>query len=131
MGGVRLLTEEEVGHLLPMSVALEAVEQVFCWRATGQTVNKPRQPVDSKEQAQIECGDLVEPVKQGVILWEDVREPGDVIAGKAPGRPGHRAVTLFESQGLAMQDVVAGARVLERARQQAVGREIDFGGGDA
>ena len=32
---------------------------------------------------------------------------------------------------LAMQDVVAGARVLERARRQAVGREIDFGGGNA
>ena len=30
-----------------------------------------------------------------------------------------------------MQDVVVGARVLERARRQAVGREIDFGGGHA
>ena len=81
-------------------------------------------------RAQIECGDLVEPVKQGVIRWEDVRDLGDVIAGKAPGRPEPRAVTLFESQGLAMQDVVAGG-VLERARRQAVGREIDFGGGNA
>ena len=87
-----------------MSVALEAVEQVFCWSATGRTVNKPRLRV---------------------------RVRGDVIAGKAPGRPGPRAVTLFESQGLAMQDVVVGARVLERARRQAVGREIDFGGGHA
>ena len=50
---------------------------------------------------------------------------------RRPGAAGPRAVTLFESQGLAIQDVVAGARVLERARQQAVGREIDFGGGDA
>ena len=60
-----------------------------------------------------------------------VHELCDVTAGKAPGRPGPRAMTLFESHGLAMQDVVAGARVLERARRQAVGLEIDFGGGDA
>ena len=87
--------------------------------------------VDSKEQAQIECGDLVEPVRQGLVRWDDVRELGEVIAGKAPGRSDARSVTLFESQGLAMQDVAVGARVLERARQQSVGREIDFGDGNA
>ena len=101
-------------------------------RGSGAAVRRPALiRVDSKAQTQIQCGDLVEPVKQGVIRWEDVRVPGDVIAGKAPGRSGPRAVTRFESQGLAIQDVVAGARVLERARRQAVGREIDFGGGDA
>ena len=36
MGRVRLLTEDEVGRLLPMTVALEAVEQVFRWSASGQ-----------------------------------------------------------------------------------------------
>jgi hypothetical protein len=35
MNRVRLITEEEVGRLLPMSVALEAVEQVFRWSVTG------------------------------------------------------------------------------------------------
>ncbi len=84
--------------------------------------------VDSKEQAHIECGDLVEPIRQGVITWAEVRELGEIVAGKAPGRTAPDAVTLFESQGLAMQDVVVGARVLERARQQSVGREIEFGG---
>lgn len=87
--------------------------------------------VDSKEQAQIECGDLVDPIKQGVLRWDDVYELGAVIAGKAPGRPGPGAVTLFESQGLAMEDVVVGARVIERARQQLVGRGIEFGGSSA
>lgn len=81
---------------------------------------------DSIEQAQLECGDLVEPVKQGVITWEQVREFGEIVSGKAPGRPGHDAITLFESQGVAMEDVAVGARLLERAREQGVGREISF-----
>jgi ornithine cyclodeaminase/alanine dehydrogenase len=84
--------------------------------------------VDMKEQAQIECGDLVEPLNQGAVSWDRVVELGQIVAGQVPGRPGPRAITLFESQGLAMQDVAVGARVLERARQQGVGREIDFGG---
>ncbi len=82
---------------------------------------------DSREQAQVECGDLVEPVKQGVIAWDQVGELGDVVAGKRPGRPSPEAITLFESQGVAMQDVAVGARLLELARERSVGREIDFG----
>ena len=82
---------------------------------------------DSREQAQIECGDLVEPVKQGVLTWDQVGELGEIVAGKHPGRPGPRAITIFESQGLAMQDVAVGARVLDLAQAQSVGREIEFG----
>jgi ornithine cyclodeaminase/alanine dehydrogenase len=82
---------------------------------------------DSREQAQIECGDLVEPVKEGVITWDQVVELGEIVAGKHRGRPSPEAITIFESQGLAMQDVAVGMRVLELARAQSLGREIDFG----
>ncbi len=82
---------------------------------------------DSREQAQIECGDLAEPIKQGIITWDQVHELGEVIVGKRPGRSSPEAITIFESQGLAMQDVAVGARLLELARQRSVGREIDFG----
>jgi len=82
---------------------------------------------DSREQAQIECGDLVEPVKQGVIAWDRIDELGDIVAGKRPGRPSPEAITLFESQGVAMQDVAVGARLLELARARSLGREIEFG----
>lgn len=83
--------------------------------------------VDSIEQARIECGDLVEPIKQGVIDWDQVREVGDIVAGKVPGRTAPDAITIFESQGLAMEDVAVGARVLERARAQGMGRLVNFG----
>ncbi len=82
---------------------------------------------DSREQAQMECGDLVEPVRQGVIAWDQVGELGEVIVGTRPGRESPEAITLFESQGVAMEDVALGARLLEIARAQSVGREIEFG----
>ncbi len=83
--------------------------------------------VDSREQAQIECGDLVEPIRLGLVSWDQVKELGEIVAGKSAGRRTAEAITLFESQGLAMEDVAVGARVLERARAQGVGREITLG----
>lgn len=82
--------------------------------------------VDSREQAQIECGDLVEPLKQGVIGWDRVKELGEIVAGKSSGRPSSAAITLFESQGLAMEDVAVARAVFERARAEGVGHVISF-----
>ena len=79
---------------------------------------------DSLEQARLECGDLVAPIEQGVLRWEDVYELGEVVAGKRPGRLRHDAVTLFESQGVAMEDVAVAARLVARARERQAGREI-------
>lgn len=82
---------------------------------------------DSREQAKIECGDLVEPIKEGVLDWEQVRELGEIVVGRVPGRPSPEAITLFESQGLAMLDVAVGARLFALARAKGVGRDVPFG----
>ncbi len=79
---------------------------------------------DSLEQARLESGDLVAAVEQGVLGWERVYELGEVVAGKRPGRQRDDEITLFESQGAAMEDVAVAARLIARAREQGVGREI-------
>ncbi|HZS34474.1 MAG TPA: ornithine cyclodeaminase family protein [Methylomirabilota bacterium] len=79
---------------------------------------------DSLEQARVECGDLVAPIAQGVLRWEDVHELGEVVVGKHPGRTRADAITLFESQGVAMEDVAVAVRLVERARERRVGTEI-------
>jgi ornithine cyclodeaminase/alanine dehydrogenase-like protein (mu-crystallin family) len=79
---------------------------------------------DSLEQARLECGDLVAALEQGVIRWEDVHELGEVVAGRHPGRTRDDEVTLFESQGVAMEDVAVAARLVARARERGVGTEI-------
>jgi len=80
--------------------------------------------VDSLEQARLECGDLVAPIEQGATRWEAIRELGEVVAGNHPGRPGPEAITLFESQGVAMEDVAVAVRVWERARAEGVGQAL-------
>lgn len=80
--------------------------------------------VDSLEQARLECGDLVAPIEEGITRWETIRELGEILMGAHPGRPGPEAITLFESQGVAMEDVAVAARLWERARAQGVGQPL-------
>jgi alanine dehydrogenase len=80
--------------------------------------------VDSKEQARLECGDLLGPLERGLIHWEQVRELGDVVAGYIPGRRQASDITLFESHGLAIWDLAAGMAVYDSAKAKGIGREI-------
>jgi ornithine cyclodeaminase len=80
--------------------------------------------VDSKEQARLECGDLLGPLERGVIHWGQVRELGDVVAGFCPGRRQASDITLFESHGLAVWDLAAGMAVYDAAKAKGIGREI-------
>ncbi len=50
-------------------------------------------------------GELTPAVEAGAITREDVTDLGAVLAGEAPGRAGEDAVTLFDSTGLAIQDL--------------------------
>ncbi len=80
--------------------------------------------VDQLEDARIESGDLIGPVARGVTGWERMHELGAVVCGKTPGRQRAEEVTLFKSNGLAIQDVAVAWRVLERARASGVGGEV-------
>jgi alanine dehydrogenase len=79
---------------------------------------------DSREQARLESGDLIEPVASGVLDWLEVHELQDVVAGDLRGRESERDIVLFKSNGLAAWDVAVGAAVLEQARERGVGTEL-------
>ena len=70
---------------------------------------------DSREQSQLEAGDLIEPVAQGVLDWLEVHELHEVVAGELPGRQAPEDVVVFKSNGIAAWDVAIGAAALERA----------------
>jgi alanine dehydrogenase len=82
--------------------------------------------VDSREELGLEAGDLVQPLEMGLILPEAVYELGQVIAGQVEGRASERDITLFASQGLALEDLAAARVVYDRARERGVGKEIGF-----
>jgi ornithine cyclodeaminase/alanine dehydrogenase len=81
---------------------------------------------DDVEQAKIECGDLIYPVEFGTIRWEQVRNLSDVVAGVLPGRTSDDDITLFESQGLALEDIATGIRIHEAAKERGIGIELPF-----
>jgi ornithine cyclodeaminase/alanine dehydrogenase-like protein (mu-crystallin family) len=79
---------------------------------------------DSKEDARIESGDLIEPVASGVLDWLEVHELQEVVAGEIPGRQSDADIVVFKSNGLAAWDVALAAELLARARERGVGREL-------
>lgn len=82
--------------------------------------------VDDLEQAKIECGDLLWPEGRGSFRWSMAHELREVVSGRVPGRPSPAGVTLFESMGVALEDIAAAELVYRKARAAGVGAELPF-----
>lgn len=82
--------------------------------------------VDSRAVALRESGDLLPALEKGRLTEGRLVELGEVLEGQRAGRPDAAAVTLFESQGMAIQDLALAARVLERARVQGLGTALPY-----
>lgn len=80
--------------------------------------------VDARDQAMIEAGDLLGPAETGGLSWDRVEELGSIVAGSAPGRRSDDEITLFESQGIALEDVATMHLIYTRAREAGKGEEI-------
>ncbi|MDQ6817692.1 MAG: ornithine cyclodeaminase family protein [Actinomycetota bacterium] len=65
-------------------------------------------------------GELTAAVSAGIVSREQVTELGAVLAGTAPGRSGPEAITLFDSTGLAIQDLAVAAAALKAWRDNRV-----------
>ncbi len=80
--------------------------------------------VDSVPTALAEAGDLLPLLEKGRLHPRQLVELGEVIIGRHPGRASAEQITLFESQGMAIQDLAVALRVFAAARAAGVGREI-------
>ena len=83
--------------------------------------------VDSRPSALKEAGDLLPAFEKGRLTAGALTELGEVIAGMRPGRTSAAQVTLFESQGMAMQDLIIASDLARLAREQGLGEELDLG----
>lgn len=77
--------------------------------------------VDTVPTALAEAGDLLPLLEKGRLQARQLVELGEVIIGRRPGRQNASEITLFESQGLAIQDLALGVRLLAAAREQGLG----------
>ncbi len=71
---------------------------------------------DDWEQAS-HNGDLAHAVESGAVSREDVTQLGDVLAGEAEGRRSEDDITVFDSTGLAIQDLAIALAALERVEE--------------
>src|SRR5262249_52582481 len=74
---------------------------------------------DDWEQAS-HSGDISHAVEAGLIARDGVTQLGAVLAGDAPGRTGADDVTVFDSTGLAIQDLATAIVAIDRARELGV-----------
>jgi ornithine cyclodeaminase/alanine dehydrogenase-like protein (mu-crystallin family) len=70
-------------------------------------------------------GDLHHAIAAGVMTREDVyAELGEIVAGRKPGRERDDETIVFDSTGMALQDVAAASIVYERAVERGVGVRV-------
>jgi ornithine cyclodeaminase/alanine dehydrogenase len=80
---------------------------------------------DSREACFGEAGDIILPVKEGIIdASHFYAELGDVVTGKVQGRTSDQEITIFKSNGLAIQDAVTAKLIYDKARGAGIGIEI-------
>ena len=82
--------------------------------------------VDSIDDSKLEAGDLMPAIERGVIAWESVTELGRIVAGRDPGRTSDDDITLFKSNGIALEDISTALRVYNLARERGLGDGIDL-----
>ena len=82
---------------------------------------------DSYEACFKEAGDIMIPLNAGEIPKEHFyAELGELITGRKPGRENDKEITLFKSNGLAIQDAAAARLVYEKAVAAGIGQKIEI-----
>jgi alanine dehydrogenase len=77
-------------------------------------------------------GDLHHAIAKDLMSLEDLHaELPEIVAGQKPGRTSDQDITIFDSTGVALEDIAAASLVYERAIRAGVGTTIDFAAGDA
>lgn len=82
--------------------------------------------VDDVNQA-ISVGETEIPFKKGIISKDDIiGEIGSVILGNKVGRQSKEDVTIFDSTGIALQDLITAHYILEQAKKRDLGVVAPF-----
>lgn len=80
--------------------------------------------VDTVETALREAGDLLPLLEKGRLLPRQLVELGDIVTGRVKVTSDPTGISIFESQGLGVQDMAIALAVLERAEALGLGIEL-------
>ena len=79
---------------------------------------------DSREQSKLESGDLIQMYGDDQRRWTNVINFAEIVSGKTPGRTNDQQITLFKSNGIAIEDIVVAGRIYEIAKEKRMGRQL-------
>jgi ornithine cyclodeaminase len=83
--------------------------------------------VDRRESALNEAGDYIIPASEGAIGSSHIRgELGEILIGQSRGRRSPEEITLFESQGIAIEDLAAAQFLYRKALETGAGSRAKF-----
>jgi alanine dehydrogenase len=81
---------------------------------------------DSVEQAQIEAGDFLIPINEGLLDWQRIHDLFRIIHYRRPQRTSPTDITIYKGLGTALEDIATAAHVYNLARRQGLGEEISL-----
>ena len=88
-------------------------------------IRRSKVVADSLEACLKEAGDIMIPLEEGAISQAHIHaELGEIVLGRKPARANAQEITLFKSNGLAIQDAAAAKLVYDRARQAGIGQDV-------
>jgi ornithine cyclodeaminase len=81
--------------------------------------------VDTYEGCMAEAGDLIIPMRSGEFSKEKIyADLGEIVLGKKPARMREDEITLFESVGFALEDLVVACLAYRKAKERGMGLEF-------
>lgn len=90
-------------------------------------IKKSKLVVDQKSAALEEAGDIIIPLKAGIITEEHIyAELGELVTGIKPGRTTDSEITLFKSVGLGIQDCATALLAYSKAKEKGIYKDIDL-----
>ncbi|MGS2810734.1 ornithine cyclodeaminase family protein [Nocardia sp. MW-W600-9] len=93
----------------------------------GAAMRRASVVVDSVGTTLTKSGDTLLAIAEGAITEAAVgTELGEVVAGLTPGRTGDSDITLFNSVGIGLQDLAAARLLIDKARANGIGTEVDL-----
>ena len=84
--------------------------------------------VDSRADSLAHAGDLLIPIREGVVAENRIDEIADLVAGRRPGRRSADEITCYKSIGVPIQDLATARYIERRAVERGIGALVDIGG---
>lgn len=82
--------------------------------------------IDDLEQA-VHSGEVSRPISEGKLLEEDIYgDIGEILVGEKEGRSSDEDITVFDSTGLAIQDIACAWEIYQRAKEKGLGEEREL-----